>query len=85
MGRHTFLDCDGLYYFDCHSFCSSLRLDKKYGQGKTKDQTISRFRISAAIIALLFVLILAIAPFISPVDHTNQDRGRNAPGVEFKK
>jgi len=64
-----------------------LHLDwvKNMVMGKAKGQTISRFRISAAIIALLFILILAIAPFLSPVDYSSQDRGRHAPGVELKK
>lgn len=54
-------------------------------KGKAKDQNLSVLRISVAIISLLLILLLAIAPFLSPVDHSEQNHGRNSTALEILK
>jgi hypothetical protein len=90
MNRHEWRD---IHFWIAMAFITLIAIHfilhwdwiKNIVRGKAKDKTISGFRISAAIIALVFILLLALAPFLSTVDHSSQDRGRNAPGIELKK
>lgn len=53
--------------------------------GKVKGKRTSGTRILAAIFLLLIILIIAIAPFLSPIDDSGQERVRSHQTVEVHK
>lgn len=53
--------------------------------GKSKLLTKSKQRILMAVISILIILFLALAPFFSPVEHDRESRQTDSPAVEMHR